>query len=434
MTRPKIVIVGAGFGGLDAAQSFASKAVDVLVIDRHNFHTFTPLLYQVATCGLDPSEIAYPLRGIFYDQGNLRFMLGEVVGVTASAQQLEVRTNGQVQTVDYDYLILAAGSVTNTFGNASIEQYGFSLKDLDDAVILRNHILKLFEKAAWHEDAAKREALTTMVVVGGGPTGLETAGALHELYNKVLRKEFPEMDSLQARVILVEATDALLRPFPESLRLSALAQLESLGVEVLLNSPVAEVGEGFITLQDGQHIPTYTLVWSAGVKASPLAALLEVELKAGARVPVQPNLEAIGLSNVYVIGDMAYLEDENGTAYPMLIQPAKQQGKHAAQNILRRLAGEPEIPFQYRDLGIMATIGRRRAVAWIFNQVMLSGFIAWIAWLFLHLIWLIGFRNRINVLVNWVWNYLTYDRSVRLILEPDHHGRQKPTPSPDVSP
>lgn len=434
MTRPKIVIVGAGFGGLDAAQRFASKAVDVLVIDRHNFHTFTPLLYQVATCGLDPSEIAYPLRGIFYDQGNLRFMLGEVVGINTAGQSLDVRTNGQVQSVAYDYLILAAGSVTNTFGNASIAEHGFSLKDLDDAVILRNHILKLFEKAAWHEDAEKREALTTLVVVGGGPTGLETAGALHELYNKVLRKEFPEMHNLQARVILVEATDALLRPFPESLRLSALAQLESLGVEVLLNSPVAEVGEGFIKLQDGQLIPTYTLVWSAGVKASPLAELLGVELKAGARVPVQPNLEAVGLPNVYVIGDMAYLEDENGTPYPMLIQPAKQQGKHAAQNILRRLGGEAEMPFEYRDLGIMATIGRRRAVAWIFNQVMLSGFIAWIAWLFLHLIWLIGFRNRINVLVNWVWNYLTYDRSVRLILEPDHHARQKPTPNPDESP
>lgn len=417
MTKPRIVIIGAGFAGLYAARALADKPVEVLLIDRQNFHTFTPLLYQVATCALDPSEIAYPVRHIFYDRANIRVLMGEVVDIDPADQKVSIRTNGATQIVGYDYLIVAGGSATNYFGNRSVEQTAFGLKDLQDAVKLRNHILKLFERAAWTEDEAYKQALTTMVVVGGGPTGLETAGALYELYNHVLRQEYRHSSDMAAHVILVEATDQLLTSFPHKLQQSALKQLTSLGVEVILGNPVQEAGEDYIRLQDGREIPTYTIVWAAGVKASSLGAMLGVELQRGGRVPIEPTLEAINLENVYVVGDMAYLEDAAGQPYPQLIQVAQQQGKLAARNILRRIDGQTQEYFQYHDPGIMATIGRSRAVAWIFNRLPFTGFIAWVMWLALHLIWLMGFRNRASVLVGWVWNYLTYDRSVRIILD-----------------
>lgn len=424
--RPRVIIIGAGFGGLYAAKSLAEKSVDVLLIDRQNFHTFTPLLYQVATCGLDPSEIAYPVRSIFYDKLNINFLMGEVVKIEHEQKTVSVRTNGTVHEEAYDYLILAAGSVTNYFGNPDLETHAFGLKDLNDAVVLRNHILRLFEKAAWTDDAAERDALTTMVVVGGGPTGLETAGALHELYNFVLKNEYRQSPGVEAKVYLVEALDSLLLPYPQSLQQSALAQLESLGVKVILGNPLTELSDKQVTLKDGQVINTHTLIWAAGVKASPLSAMLDVDLQKGGRVPITQELEVIGREAIYVVGDMAYLEDAQGQPYPMLIPVAKQQGILAAQNIVRQIAGEQPQPFEYNDRGIMATIGRRRAVAWIYNRIPLTGFIAWLAWLGLHLLWLLGFRNRLNVLVNWVWNYLTYDRSVRIILKPD----RSPTRSP----
>lgn len=416
--RPRVVVIGAGFGGLYAAQTLVNEPVDVLLIDRHNYHTFTPLLYQVATSGLDPSEIAYPVRQIFFDKPNVSFMMGEVIAINLGEQSVTVRVNGTSQREPYDYLIVAAGSVTNYFGKAEWAQSTFGLKTLAEAVHLRNHILRLFERAAWVDDPEYREALTTMVVVGGGPTGLETAGALHELYNHVLRREYRQSEAIKAKVILVEATDRLLIPFPEPLQQSALKQLRSLGVEVVLGNPVAEVAPDHVTLKDGRVIPTYTLVWGAGVKASPMGSMLGLPLQRGGRVPVEPTLEAVGCDQVYIVGDMAYLEDKNGQPYPQLIPVAKQQGKLAARNILRHARGKTQEPFRYRDRGIMATIGRNRAVAWIYNRISLTGWLAWVAWLFLHLIWLLGFRNRMNVLVNWVWNYVTFDRSVRLILEP----------------
>lgn len=258
-----------------------------------------------------------------------------------------------------------------------------------------------------------------MVVVGGGPTGLETAGALHELYNFVLKNEYRQSRGVEAKVYLVEALDQLLLPYPKRLQQSALDQLESLGVKVILSNPLAEISDKQVVLKNGQTINTHTLIWAAGVKASPLSSMLGVELQKGGRVPITPELEVIGREHIYVVGDMAYLEDDQGQPYPMLIPVAKQQGILAAQNILRRAANEQPQAFQYNDRGIMATIGRRRAVAWIYNRIPLTGFIAWLAWLGLHLLWLLGFRNRLNVLVNWVWNYLTYDRSVRIILKPD---------------
>lgn len=416
-SRPRVIVIGAGFGGLYAAQTLANQAVEVLVIDRHNFHTFTPLLYQVATCGLDPSDIAYPTRNIFWGKANIRFMLGEVIDIRSADRLVEVKTNGRSRLEAYDYLIVAAGSVTNYFGKDDLQQYSFGLKELSDGVVLRNHILKSFERALWTEDETHQRALTTIAVVGGGPTGLETAGALNELYNYVLREEFANTQKLKARVILIEATDRLLQPYPEHLQTSALKQLESLGVEVLLNAAVEKVMPDGVYLKDGRFIHTCTLVWAAGVKASPIAEMLGVPLQRGGRVPVTPTLQVNGCEGVYVVGDMAHLEAPNGQPYPMLIPVAKQQGILAAKNILRQLTGQTQATFHYKDRGIMATIGRSRAVAWIFYRVQLAGYLAWIAWLSLHLIWLLGFRNQISVFINWVWNYLTYDRSVRIILE-----------------
>ena len=411
--RPRVIIIGAGFGGLYAAQTLKGKAVDVLLVDRQNYHTFTPLLYQVATCGLEAEEIAYPVRGIFRSGSNIAFMLGEVLGIDHRAKVVDVRTNGTVRHEAYDYLIMAGGSVTNYFNNPQIAENSFELKTLDDAVRLRNHILRLFERAAWSNDEPYRGAVTTLVVVGGGPTGLETAGALFELYEHVLSKEYA---NLAPRIVLVEALDRLLTPFHEPQQKSAYRQLESLGVEVIIGNGVAEVTPDDVRLNDGTVIPTHTLVWSAGVKAAPLAQMLGVELARMGRVPVTPALEVEGRDGIYVIGDMAYLEDPDGKPYPMLIPVAKQQGILAAKNILRRIQFWQPQTFRYIDRGIMATIGRSRAVAWLFNRIQLSGYLAWLSWLGLHLIALMGFRNRVNVLVNWVWNYFHF-RPFRSILE-----------------
>ncbi len=418
MMRAKVIIIGAGFGGLNAAKALAKASVDVLLIDRHNYHTFSPLLYQVATCGLEPEEIAYPVRGIFRHQSNLTFLMADVISIDPRTKALRVLFNEQERTEHYDYLLVAAGSTTNFFNTPGLDEYAFELKTLNDAVLIRNHILTLFEYAGWTDDE-QRKALKTLVVVGGGPTGLETAGALFELYQHVLSKEYPYLRDQQPHVILVEATDRLLAPYPESLQEAALKQLESLGVEVILNNPVQKVTADAVYLKDGQVIPSATLIWSAGVKASPLAQMLGVELQRGGRVPVLPTLQVSGLDDVYVVGDMAYLLDADNQPYPQMIPVAQQQGKLAAKNIIRRLRSEDEAVFKFVDRGIMATIGRSRAVAYIYNRIPLKGYIAWVAWLVLHLISLMGFRNRVNVLVNWIWNYFTYDRSIRVIFK---HG------------
>jgi len=413
----KIVIIGAGFGGLFTARTLAGKPVEVLLIDRRNFHTFTPLLYQVATCALDPSEIAYPVRGIFRKTKNVRCLMGEVTQIDQERREVTINIDGSQRVESYDYLVIAAGSTPAYFGNDPFKQYSFELRTLDDAITLRNHILKNFEHAAWAADTQQRQALTTMVVVGGGPTGLETAGALFELYNHVLEREFGPERSMSARVILVERLPYLLAPYPEHLRQAALLQLLTLGVEVILEKSVTAIAKDHIRLEDGSVIPTSTVIWSAGVEASPVAGYVGTELARGKRIPVAPTLEVEGCQQIYAIGDIAYLEDPNGEPYPMLIPVANQQGILAAKNILRHIEGVEQKSFRYHDKGIMATIGRSRAVAWIYNRIPLTGYIAWIAWLFLHLLTLMGFRNQLNVLVNWIWNYFTYDRSVRIILE-----------------
>ncbi|GJM41924.1 MAG: pyridine nucleotide-disulfide oxidoreductase [Ardenticatenaceae bacterium] len=424
--QPRVIIVGAGFGGLFAARALANKPVDVLLIDRNNFHTFTPLLYQVATCALDPSEIAYPVRTIFRKNRNIRSLLGTVTNIDYTNKSVSIQIGSQSVQEAFDYLILASGSVPTYFGQDAFRENSLELRTLNDALALRNHVLTLFEEATWEEDEAVREAMTTIVVVGGGPTGLETAGAIYELYNHVLNREYLH-HALKSRVVLVEMQPYLLAPYPDKLQIAALEQLQSLGVEVQLGSPVQEVAEDHITLGNGLVINTRTLVWAAGVKGSPLADMLGVPLQRGGRLPILPTTEVPNRPGIYAVGDMTYLERPSGGGYPMMIPVAQQQGELAAENILAEIAGKEKRPFRYHDRGIMATIGRRRAVAWIYNKIQLRGYIAWLSWLALHLITLLGFRNRINVFVNWMWNYFTYDRSVRIILEQERLEKNFPT-------
>ncbi|MEM9950699.1 MAG: NAD(P)/FAD-dependent oxidoreductase [Chloroflexota bacterium] len=419
--KQKVVIIGAGFGGLKVARSLAFKSVDVLLIDRNNYHTFTPLLYQVATCGLDPSSVAYPIRSIFTNVPNVNFLLGQVDAIDTSTNTVVVTTNaGSLSSVIYDYLVVAGGSKVNYFGNQAIKEHSFALQELNDAVKLRNHILRLFEKAAWTSEDTERNALMTFVVVGGGPTGLETAGALYELYNNVLDAEYDKNDNMHAHVILLEASDSVLGSFPEPLRKSARKQLETIGVDVRTEAFVEDVGVDYVALQDGTVINTHTVVWSAGVQGNTLAEMLNIKLERGNRIPVNSSMQVIGSDNVLAVGDIAYLlQPDSLVPYPGLIPVAQQQGKLVADNILKHLSGEQLNTFSYFDRGIMATIGRRRAVAWAFNRIPVTGFFAWIAWLGLHLLVLMGMRNRAQVFLNWVWNYVFYDRSVQIILEGD---------------
>ncbi|MBX3010516.1 MAG: NAD(P)/FAD-dependent oxidoreductase [Caldilineaceae bacterium] len=422
--RPRVVIIGAGFGGLFTARELVDKPVDVLLIDRNNFHTFTPLLYQVATAALDPSQIAHPVRSIFRDTANVNFLLGEVTAIDDNAHTVTILAGDREQIEFYDYLVVAAGSVPNYFGNDEFRAAAFELRTLRDSVRLRNHILNLFEEAVWTKDEPTRQALLTIVVVGGGPTGVETAGAVYELYNHVLNREFAQ-ERLQTRVILVERSPYLLEPYPPKLREAALRQVQSLGVEVILGHALAEATATYVRLDDGTVIPTHTLVWGAGVKAAPLATLLNVPLPRSGRIPVEPTTQVVNKPHLYAIGDIAHLTDNAGRPYPMLIPVAQQQGKLAAQNILAAIGGQPQQAFVYHDRGTMATIGRSRAVAWLFNRIQLTGLAAWFAWLGLHLVMLLGFSKRVNVFIHWAWNYLTYDRSVRIIWV-----QEKSEPSP----
>ncbi len=419
-SRPRVVIVGAGFGGLAAARELADASVDVLMINRTNYHGFWPLLYQVATAGLEPESIAYPVRAILRRYRNADFLLAEVNGVDFA--QRAVLTD--VGPVMYDYLVLAAGSTTNFFGNERFERYTLGMKDLDEAQRLRNHILTCFEHAVAETDPARRAALLTFVVVGGGPTGVELAGAFIELIRHVMRKDYPVLDVRQAHVVLVEATDRVLATFPEALQRAALDRLRRMGVDVRLNAPVADTRPGVLVFKDGTELAAETIVWAAGVRASPLAEALGVTLGRGARVKVEPTLTLPGHPEVFVIGDMAYLEGYRpGVPYPMVAPVAIQMGEQAARNIIARTRRNPMKPFRYFDKGQMATIGRSAAVLDAFG-IQLTGWPAWVGWLFVHLMELVGFRNRALVLLNWAYSYFTYDRGVRLIFGIGAHEKK----------
>ncbi len=410
-TRPRVVIVGAGFGGLAVARTLANAPVEILLINRTNYHGFWPLLYQVATAGLEPESIAYPVRAILRRYRNANFLLAEVQGVDFTRRCVQT----DVGAISYDYLILAAGSTTNFFGNNQIARYVLGMKDLNEAQRLRNHVLLCCERAAVESDPARRAALLTFAVVGGGPTGVELAGAFIELIRHVIRRDYPMLDTRQARVVLIEATNHILASFPESLQRAALQRLRQMGVEVRLQTQVADADHGGLTFGDGSFLPAATVVWAAGVRSAPLADALGVTLSRDARVVVTPHLTLPADERVFVVGDMAYLEGYRpGVAYPMVAPVAIQMGEQAARNIIAQLNHQPMQPFHYIDKGQMATIGRSAAVLDAFG-IRLSGWLAWVGWLFVHLMALVGFRNRVLVLLNWAYSYFTYDRGVRLI-------------------
>lgn len=415
--RKRVIIIGAGFAGLKAARKFTHQPVDVLIIDRNNFHTFTPLLYQVATCSIKPQAVAYPVRDIFKDAPNVDFLCGTVTDIDTTKQRVVVSSSEVgMRYKPYDYLIMAAGSQVAYYGNEHIDDHSFSLRDLQDAVALRDHIVSLLEKAAWTDDDTDRDDTLTFVVVGGGATGLETAGALYELYNEVLSQTYRHNFDMQARVILLEAQDDILRTFPQSLRKSAAKQLAELGVDVRTSTRVRNVTAGGVELEDGTFIPSQTVVWSAGVEGNPLARMLGVPLSRDKRIPVRRTLEVKGVKNIYAAGDIAYLLQRNSTqAYPTVIPVAQQQARLVVRNIMHAMGNENQEAFNYVNRGSMATIGRSKAVAIVFNVLPLHGMPAWLAWLLLHLMVLMGMRNRLQVFLNWVWHYVAYDKSVRFI-------------------
>jgi NADH dehydrogenase len=409
MNTPHIIIIGAGFGGMKAAQKLAGKPVRVTLIDKRNYHLFQPLLYQVATAGISPHEIAYPVRAIFQRHKNIEFFMSRVSGVDFE-RKVVCTEQGEV---GYDYLVIAAGASVNFFGNASLEQNALPLKDVSDAVQVRNHVLRMFELAAQEQDARKRQALLTFVVAGGGPTGVESAGAFSELIRLVLRRDYPNLNMDDVRIILLEAADSLLAGFPPKLQDSARAVLAAKHVEVRLNAKVSGYDAEAVSLADGNSIPTRTLLWSAGVQAASIYNHLGVEQTRQGRVKVLPTLQLPAHPEVFIAGDAAYIE-EDGQPLPMMGTVAFQQGIAAAENILRAIKGQTLKPFKFSDPGSLATIGRNAAVARI-GRWQFKGFLAWVVWLVVHLIGLIGFRNRLIVLINWTWDYFFYDRAVRLI-------------------
>ncbi len=410
-SRPRVVIIGAGFGGLQAARKLAEQPVEVLLLDRNNYHGFWPLLYQVATAELDASHIAQPVRQLLRGKPNLHFQLAAAQAIDRE-HHLVITNRG---SCPYDELIVAAGTVSNFFGLDQIQRHGFDLKDLPETIALRNQLLGCFEQAADEPDSERVRRLLTFVIIGGGPTGVELAGAIAEMIRHVLRKDFPTVDFSHVRVVLIEMADRVLTPFVPELSQKAQRALTNMGVELRFNTSVVGYENHELRFKDGTTLTAETVVWAAGIKANPIGAALGVPLQRGGRVAVTPELHLPDDPDVWVIGDLGYLEGADGKPYPQLATVAMQQGRHVARNIQRKLRGEPLQPFRYTDKGSMATVGRHSAVAHAFGMNW-SGPIAWALWLVVHVYYLIGFRNRLMVLFSWTYNYMTYDRSTRAIL------------------
>ncbi len=409
MTNPRVVIVGAGFGGLTAAKALAGSPFDVTVIDQHNYHLFQPLLYQVATAGLSPADIASPIRGILAPARNVNVVLGKVSGVDTA--RCEVIAEGR--RVPYDHLILATGAQHAYFGHDDWAASAPGLKTIDDATYIRRRILLAFEKAETETDPTERARLLNFVVVGGGPTGVEMAGAIAELANRALAKDFRSIDPRCARVILIEAAPRLLTPFEPSLSEAAKLSLEQLGVEVRLGTPVTAVDAAGVSIGT-ERIEARTVVWGAGVTASPAGRWLGAGTDRAGRVNVAPDLSVPGHPDIFVIGDTAALNGTDGKPLPGVAPVAKQQGQYVADLLIARQAGKSVAPFRYRDFGSLATIGRKRAIVQM-GRFKLKGFLAWVLWSVAHIYFLIGFRNRLVVATNWLWNYVTFQRGTRLI-------------------
>ena len=408
-TVPRVVIVGAGFGGLIAARKLATSAVQVTLIDRRNYHTFQPLLYQVATAGLSPGEIAAPIRWILRGRSNVRILMGEVEDVDVSRRVVRLVD----ADIPYDYLIVAAGASHAYFGHDEWEPFAPGLKTIEDALEIRRRVLLAFELAERQAAESGEQVQLNFVVVGGGPTGVELAGTLAEIARRALVNEFHSIDPERTRILLLEGGPRVLPAYPEDLSRSAGEQLRHLGVEVHTSAMVTGI-EPAAVITSQTRLPAAVILWAAGVAASPLGKKLGAPVDRAGRVLVNPDLSLPGHPEVFVIGDLASLKDKNGNPLPGLAPVAMQQGKATAKNIERELRGNPRQNFHYLDKGSLATIGRAAAVAQ-FGKVHISGFLAWLSWLFVHIFFLIGFRNRIIVLIQWAWAYFTYERGARLI-------------------
>jgi NADH:quinone reductase (non-electrogenic) len=408
MNFPHVVIVGGGFAGLDAARGFAGADVRVTLLDRHNYHLFQPLLYQVATAALSPGDIASPIRWILRKQKNVQVLLADVRSIDAP-RRVVVTDRGEI---GYDFLIVAAGAAHSYFGHPEWAARAPGLKTLDDALEIRRRVLLAYEAAEREPDDGKRRRLLTFVIVGGGPTGVELAGALAEIARQSLPQDFRSIRPESARILLVEGGPDVLGTFPKPLRERARQSLERLGVEVISGQIVTQIDDNGVVV-GGVAIAAQTVLWAAGVAASPLAASLGVPLDRVGRISTQPTLALAEHPQVYVVGDLCAFS-ENGKLLPGVAQVAMQQGAHAAANIRRAIAEQPQLPFHYRDYGTMATIGRNAAVGDVFGT-QISGMFGWLFWIFLHIFWLIGFRNRFVVMTEWAWAYFTQQRRVRLI-------------------
>jgi NADH dehydrogenase len=429
---PHIVVLGAGFGGLTFAREFEGNA-RITIVDRQNHHLFQPLLYQVAMAALSAPEIAEPVRGIFRKRDRVMSLMDEVNSIDLGNRTVHCADF----SLKYDYLVCAMGGVKSFFGNDHWEKYAIPLKSLNDAMRMRRHLLSSFERAETVSDVGEQRRLLTIVVVGGGPTGVELAGSMAELCRVVFKKDFRRIDPTTARVVLVHSKDRLLEEYPPDLSEKAKLQLQSLGVEIVFSQRVVDVQPTCVALSGGERIETRNVLWAAGVAANPIVKTLGIELDRGGRVPVSKDLSLVGQGHpeVFFVGDIASVADHEGKPVPGVAPAAIQMGKHVAKLIERRLerqiasndSHETTEPFEYWDKGMMATIGRKRAVAWtgditLLKGLKLSGFLAWIAWLFVHIAYLIGFRNKVAVLMSWIYAYITFRRGARIILEPERTG------------
>jgi NADH dehydrogenase len=408
---PRVVVVGGGFGGLNAVKALAGAQVKITLIDRRNHHLFQPLLYQVATAALSPSDIASPIRRILRKQQNVEVLLAEARSVDLPNKTVHLDSG----SIEYDYLIVATGARHSYFGKDEWAQFAPGLKSVGDALEIRRRILSAFEFAEREQDPEKRQAWLTFVIVGGGPTGVELAGALCEIAHHALASDFRHIDPKQARVILIEGEDRVLPAYPPELSAKAKSQLERLGVDVRPKERVTNIDDQGVNV-GVQRIAARTVLWAAGVQGSGLGKQMGVPTDKFGRIPVEPDLSLTGHPGAFVVGDLASLKVE-GKPVPGVAPAAIQEGHHAAANIRRLVAGKPTLPFVYHDKGSLATIGRSAAVARI-GKLELSGPIAWLAWLFIHLLFLIGFRNRVIVLIQWAWSFISYDRGARLITGP----------------